>query len=116
MTYSCRVRLQANLQKKDKVMLHNIVTNAEWPKKKRSKARQRIPRFPSLYGEIEKMPYGSTVQIEMTDGEEAEAAVEAVRHALYMYKKDLKARFKTCTDTDGRVLTLSIQKQYGVIE
>jgi len=61
------------------------------------------------------MPRGSTVQIEMTDGQEAEAAVEAVRHAVYMYRKDLKANFKTCTDTDGRVLTLSIQKKYGVI-
>lgn len=97
-------------------MLHNIVTNAEWPKEKRTKARRRIPRFPSLYGEIEKMPYGSTVQIEMTDGEEAEAAVQAVRNALYIYKKDLKANFKTRTDTDGRVLTLSILKKYGVIE
>lgn len=119
MTYSCKVRLQANLQKKDKVMLHNIVTNAEWPKTKRRnvrRTRQRIPRFPSLYGELKKMPHGNTLQIEMTDGQEAEAAVQAVRNALSKYKgpKDLKANFKTRTDTDGRVLTLSILKKYGV--
>lgn len=118
MTYSCRVRLQANLQKKDKVMLHNIVTNAEWPKTKRRNVRhtrQRIPRFPTLYGELKKMPHGNTLQIEMTDGQEAETSVQAVRNALSKYKQDLKANFKTRTDTDGRVLTLSILKKYGVI-
>ena len=118
MTYSCRVRLQANLQKKDKVMLHNIVTNAEWPKTQRRNAqhtRQRIPRFPSLYGELKKMPHGNTLQIEMTDGQEAETSVQAVRNALSKYKQDLRANFKTRTDTDGRVLTLSILKKYGVI-
>ena len=118
MTYSCRVRLQANLQKKDKVMLHNIVTNAEWPTSKRRNAthtRQRIPRFPSLYGELKKMPHGNTLQIEMTDGQEAETSVQAVRNALSKYKQDLRANFKTRTDTDGRVITLSIQKKYGVI-
>ena len=118
MTYSCRVRLQANLQKKDKVMLHNIVTNAEWPTSKRRNAthtRQRIPRFPSLYGELKKMPHGNTLQIEMTDGQEAETSVQAVRNALSKYKQDLRANFKTRTDTDGRVLTLSILKKYGVI-
>ena len=117
MTYSCRVRLQANLQKKDKVMLHNIVTNAEWPKHKRRSTphtRQRIPRFPTLYGELKKMPHGNTLQIEMTDGQEAETSVQAVRNALSKYKQDLKANFKTRTDTDGRVLTLSILKKYGV--
>lgn len=118
MTYSCRVRLQANLQKKDKVMLHNIVTNAEWPKTKRRnvrRTRQRIPRFPTLYGELKKMPHGNTLQIEMTDGQEAEESVQAVRNALSKYKQDLRANFKTRTDTDGRVLTLSILKKYGVI-
>ena len=119
MTYSCKVRLQANLQKKDKVMLHNIVTNAEWPKTKRRnvrRTRQRIPRFPTLYGELKKMAAGQTVQVEMTDGQEAEDSVQAVRNALSKYKQDLKANFKTRTDTDGRVLTLSILKKYGVIE
>ena len=120
MTYSCRVRLQANLIKKDKTMpkiIHNIVTNAEWPKTKRRNVRhtrQRIPRFPSLYGELKKMTAGQTVQVEMTDGQEAETSVQAVRNAISKYKQDLRANFKTRTDTDGRVLTLSILKKYGV--
>jgi len=99
-------------------MLHNIVTNAEWPKAQRRNAqhtRKRIPRFPSLYGELKKMPHGNTLQIEMTDGQEAETSVQAVRNALSKYKQDLRANFKTRTDTDGRVLTLSILKKYGVI-
>tara|TARA_S200002703_G_scaffold147422_1_gene143272 strand:- start:3 stop:302 length:300 start_codon:yes stop_codon:yes gene_type:complete len=98
-------------------MLHNIVTNAEWPKAKRRNAqhtRQRIPRFPTLYAELRKMAAGQTVQVEMTDGQEAETSVQAVRNALSKYKQDLRANFKTRTDTDGRVLTLSILKKYGV--
>ena len=114
--------MQANLKKKDKVMLHNIVTNAEWPKSKpriakhkRKRTYIRIPRFPTLYRELEKMPYGNTIQIEMIDSHDAEKSVQSVRNALSIYKKDLKAKFKTRTDTDGRVLTLSIQKKYGEI-
>lgn len=102
-------------------MLHNIVTNAEWPKSKpriakRKRTYKRIPKFPSLYAELEKMQYGKTVQIEMIDGHDAEKSVQSVRNALTKYKQDLKANFKTRTDTDGRVLTLSILKKYGVIE
>lgn len=99
-------------------MLHNIVTNAEWPASKRRNAphtRKRIPRFPTLYRELKKMAAGQTVQVEMTDGQEAETSVQAVRNALSKYKQDLRANFKSRTDTDGRVLTLSIQKKYGVI-
>ena len=122
MTYSCRVRLQANLIKKDKTMpkiIHNIVTNAEWPKTKRRNAqhtRQRIPRVPLLYGELDKMPAGQTVQVEMLKGEEADKTVCAVRNALIFHRKSLKANFRTRTDIQDTVLTLSIQKKYGVIE
>ena len=122
MTYSCKVRLQANLQKKDKTMpkiIHNIVTNAEWPKTKRRNVRhtrQRIPRVPLLYGELEKMTAGQTVQVEMLKGEEADKTVCAVRNALINHRPSLKANFRTRTDIHDSVLTLSIQKKYGVIE
>lgn len=116
MTYSCRVRLQANLIKKDKVMLHNIVTNAEWPKaKRRGGPRKRIPKVPRLYRELEKMQYGDTVQVEMLNCQEAKETVRSVRNALVYHRQSLKANFKTRTDILDTVLTLSIQKQYGVI-